>query len=152
MRAEQIAEEILAQCVAGRTLQIARVVASHYEQALSSSGVTPQQLTLLSMICKMGSASASAMLPYLKMDQSTLSRNLDRMVGKGWLDSLADETDGRRREYRITAAGTTALKDAHAAWREAQVWAQEALGTSGTEGLKNIAHSLNPLLPTDNRK
>ena len=147
MDAKRIAEEVLSQCVAGRTLQIARIVASRYEQSLADTGVTPQQLTLLSMICKMGAPSASAMLPFLQMDQSTLSRNLDRMIAKGWLNGAPDEQDARVRCYSVTDTGSQALLDAHSAWKESQAWAQASLGTTGAEDLKTIAHHLNPLLP-----
>ncbi|NVE93529.1 MarR family winged helix-turn-helix transcriptional regulator [Altererythrobacter lutimaris] len=149
MSAETIEEDILAHCVAGRTLQIARIIGAHYDKALAETGVTPQQLTLLSMICKMGSPSASAMLPFLKMDQSTLSRNLERMVAKGWLEASPSEQDARVRCYSTTSQGEAAMVEAHAAWQHAQSWAEEALGTSGINGLKSIAHHLNPLLPYD---
>ena len=149
MNAQDIAGEILSHCVAGRTLQVARIVASRYEKALAETGVTPQQLTLLSMICKMGSPNASALLPYLKMDQSTLSRNLERMVAKGWLQTTPGEQDSRVRSYAITAQGEQTLTNAHAAWQQAQAWAQEALGSNGIASLKSIAHDLNPLLPLE---
>lgn len=147
MRPDTIAEDVLTHCLAGRTLQIARVIASKYEQALADHGVTPHQFTLLSMICKMGAPSASDLLPFLKMDQSTLSRNLDRMVAKGWLEVATGEQDSRMRCYSITKSGEQKLVSAHGAWQSAQDWAQEALGTSGADDLKTIAHHINPLLP-----
>ena len=147
MAVEKQAIEILTECVAGRTLQLARIVAAQYDRALASVGVTPQQMTLLCVVCKRQPVSPREVLPYLKMDQSTLSRNLDRMVEKGWLSTNVEADDGRIKLYSLTKAGERTIAAAHSHWLDAQAWANDALGTDGITDIKRIANNLNPLLP-----
>ena len=99
------AKDILTHCVAGRTHQIARIVSARYDSALEAHGLTSHQLTLLSMICMMQPVAPASMLPYLKMDQSTLSRNLDRLVNKGWLEAVADDNDRRFSPSQVDGCG-----------------------------------------------
>lgn len=147
MKLEDIAREILGQCLAGRTLQIARIVSARYDRALSQHGLTAHQLTLLSMIALRQPIAARDMLPYLKMEQSTLSRNLERMAARGWLAFSPDETDSRTRLAQLTAAGQHTLRSAHQSWRETQSWARLEFGQDGAEAIIALAHALNPLLP-----
>lgn len=142
-----IAKDILGNCVAGRTLQVARIVSARYDAALSRHGLTAHQLTLLSMITKMQPVAARDMLPYLKMEQSTLSRNLDRMEARGWIEVGADKADSRSKRVSLTSDGTRTLRAAHEDWRKAQQWARREFGDEGFDGLRALAHAINPLLP-----
>lgn len=148
MTAEEIAEDILNECLAGRTLQIARIVSAQFERALRPAGITPHQLTLLSMICKRPKSAARDLLPYLEMDQSTLSRNLERMAEKGLLESSFDPEDRRMKLYEVSSAGKSAIKSAHSHWLCAQEWAREQFGDAGAQHVRGLAARLNPLLPS----
>ena len=81
------------------------------------------------------------------MEQSTLSRNLDRMVDKGWLAKMPDPGDARTTSLELTPEGTAKLHDARAGWDDAQAWALDAFGTGGVLALDRSAHRLNPLMP-----
>lgn len=149
MKTEDLAQDILSHCIAGRTHQIARIISARYDSALAAAGLTSHQLTLLSMICKMQPVQPKDMLPFLKMDQSTLSRNLERMADKGWLSSVRNDEDKRLKQFALTPAGETKLREGHECWTTAQQGAAESLGEESFRGLKEIANALNPLLPSD---
>lgn len=141
------AADMLEQCVAGRTLQVARIVSAKFDQALKEYGLTSNQLTLLCLVATLEPVRPRDMLPYLKMEQSTLSRNLDRLVDRGLLERREDEADSRSVRMALTKAGSQKLRSARAGWDCAQEWAEEALGRAGIEEIAVTARRLNPLMP-----
>ncbi|WFL76447.1 winged helix DNA-binding protein [Altererythrobacter arenosus] len=149
MKAAEFASEMLLHCVGGRTLQIARVVSARFDHELAEHGLTAQQLTLLSMVCVLQPVRPRDMLPFLKMEQSTLSRNLERMAAKGWLTLDPSEDDQRTRLVSLTRAGTEKLSSAQGAWQRAQDGLAADLGPERIDQLKDIAQMFNPLLPSD---
>lgn len=141
------AVQMLRSCVAGRTHQIARIVSARYDQALRQHGVTSNQLTLLCLVSMLQPVRPADMLGYLQMEQSTLSRNLERLEKHEWVRRLSDPEDNRAVRFELTAAGTDKLREAYAGWQEAQEWAESALGQDNIGGLERTAHRLNPLMP-----
>ena len=73
----------------------------------------------------------------MQLDDSTLSRNLERMRISGWLEEVPGN-NGRERPYRLTAKGRKLLEKATPAWSDAQEKARELLGDSGVEALWNF--------------
>lgn len=151
MNDREIALGMLSECVAGRTHQIARIVSAEYDKALKEFELTANQLTLLCMTALMQPVRAQDMLPYLKMEQSTLSRSLDRLVAKGWLARQPDPEDSRAVRVALTAQGSEKLHAAQEGWQQAQDWAIKALGAEGIDGFHQTAHRLNPLMPLPER-
>jgi DNA-binding MarR family transcriptional regulator len=74
----------------------------------------------------------------LRLDDSTLSRNLERMRANGWLEEVSGE-DARVHSYRLTAAGRALLEKAVPAWRDAQREAKRLLGDAGVQALRLFA-------------
>ena len=68
------------------------------------------------------------------MEKSTLSRNVDRMRTRGWLEAVRTD-DGRSTELRLTARGERLLREVHPAWARAQQRAAERLGVHGVRGI-----------------
>ncbi|GAB4519792.1 MAG: hypothetical protein Tsb0010_04100 [Parvularculaceae bacterium] len=141
-----MALEMLKTCLAGRVRQINRSMSSRYDEALRPSGMTANQLTLLCIIATLGPSRSAELQPYLGMEQSTLSRNLDRMIKKGWLKKLRDD-DGRAHRLALTPKGRKALKEARPRWQEAQNWAEELFGGAGARQVDKISKTLNPRIP-----
>jgi len=138
---------MLAHCVAGRTLQMARIVSAKFDDALRSTGITAHQLTLLSMVAKRKSTTPRDMIPFLKMDQSTLSRNLSRLIDKKLLAAKPDKDDARTQRITLTPQGRKIWRQAYAGWNQAQQWAEETFGKEDMAELRRIAEKLNPVLP-----
>jgi DNA-binding MarR family transcriptional regulator len=141
------ARAMLSACVAGRTHQIARVVSAQYDAALKDYDLTANQLTLMCIVTLMQPVRPRDMLPYLKMEQSTLSRSLDRLVQRGWLKRESDGDDHRSVYMAMTSQGAAKLHEARTGWDKAQAWAGRALGDEGIACFSRTAHRLNPLLP-----
>ena len=97
----EIGREILEDCLAGRTRLLNRVVTSAYDEELRACGVTSNQLTILAIVAFREQVTPVRLQEYLRMDQSTVSRNLNRMMRNGWLARLPGET---KRSFCIVLA------------------------------------------------
>ena len=136
------AEDIIAQeCLAVRLRMINRVVTNIYDQALRPLGVKASQLNILVVAAKMGLARPAEVSEHLHIDVSTLSRNVERMKNKGWLEVVHDE-DARAHPFRITTKGRKLLERAKPAWQTAQNKVKKQLGTEFTTTLSEAVRRL----------
>jgi DNA-binding MarR family transcriptional regulator len=76
---------------------------------------------------KLGTARPSDVCEHLHLDVSTLSRNVERMKARGWLEVVPAE-DGRSQPFRLTPQGRRLLEKAMPAWSEAQERVKKVLG------------------------
>src|SRR5207247_8400220 len=113
---------------------INRVITNIYDDALRPLDLKVSQMNVLVAAAKMGTARPAAVCEHLHLDVSTLSRNVERMKGRGWLEVVPDE-DGRSQPFRLTPQGRKLLEKAVPAWREAQQEVKKALGTGFGEQL-----------------
>jgi len=137
-RTKRLAAEVVGGCIATRLRLAARAVTKVYDDALRPFGLTVAQMALLAVAADRGVIRQAEVCARLRLDDSTLSRNLDRMRGNGWLEEVA-EADARVHSHRLTEAGEALLGRALPAWRAAQRRASELLGESGVEALHRFA-------------
>ena len=114
-------------CVAVRMRMLNRVVTNHYDEALRPLGLKVSQLNILVATARLGVARPAILSERLHIDVSTLSRNVDRMKSKGWLETVPDE-DGRNHPFRLTPSGEHLLEKAVPAWKSAQKQVERLLG------------------------
>ena len=65
-----------------------------YDEALRPHGLKVSQMSVLVTVARMGEPSPGAVGHILHLETSTLSRNVDRMRARGWLDTVPT-ADGR---------------------------------------------------------
>lgn len=138
--------DMLKRCVAGRARQVSRVITARYDRELRPLGVTANQLTMLALLATLGPSRPADLEPYLMMGQSTVSRNLARMVENGWVETSAAE-DRRTHLVRLTAAGEALLEEARAPWERAQAWAMETIGEGSVGHIDRVSKTFNPRIP-----
>ena len=73
-------------CIAGRMRLINRVVTNIYDDAFRPFGLKISQGNILIMAGKMGVVTPVQVCEHLQLDISTLSRNVELMRKKGWLE------------------------------------------------------------------
>jgi DNA-binding MarR family transcriptional regulator len=110
-----------------------------YDDALRPFGLTVSQMTLLAVAAHRGVIRQAEVGARLQLDDSTLSRNLERMRANGWLEEVA-EADARVHTHRLTEPGKALLERVMPPWRVAQRRAKELLGASGVEALYRFAN------------
>jgi DNA-binding MarR family transcriptional regulator len=129
-------------CLLTRTRQISRVVTAIYDDALRTLNINGTQFALLVMISELGPLSRSDLGRKNHHDRSTLSRNLQPLISRGWVSEIAAVKDRRRRLLCVTCEGHTLLRDAAPAWSIAQDKARIVLGKRGASEIITIAAEL----------
>ena len=137
MGAEQMQamiEKVASECVAVRLRMLNRIITNIYDDALRSLDLKVSQMNILVAAAKMGTARPIEVCEHLHLDVSTLSRNVERMKARGWLEVVPDE-DGRSQPFRLTPKGRKLLEKAVPAWSEAQQRVKKVLGDGFVEQL-----------------
>lgn len=107
--------------------QLMRRVTQHYDTEMAASGMKTTQYSLLSCVLKIGPARPGDLARTLKMDASTLTRNLKPLVAAGWVE-LGAGPDGRSRTVEITPTGRAKRAEAQRHWKAAQDSLNKTLG------------------------
>ena len=134
-------DAIARDCIAVRLRMLNRVVTNLYDDALRPLGLKISQLNILVVTAKLGLAQPAKVCDILQLDTSTLSRNVERMRARDWLEVVPGE-DARAQPFRLTAKGKRLLERAVPAWEEAQSQATEFLGHDGVALLSKAAGKL----------
>ena len=127
--------------IAVRLRLLNRVVTNFYDDALRPLGLKVSQLNILIVTAKLGLARPAQVCDILQLDASTLSRNVERMRARGWLEVVPEE-DARAPPFRLTAQGKRLIEKAVPAWEAAQRQATELLGDEGIALLNKAAKKL----------
>src|SRR5688572_2470041 len=130
------------ECIAVRLRMLNRVITNIYDDALRSLDLKVSQMNILVAAAKMGTARPIDVCEHLHLDVSTLSRNVERMKARGWLEVVPDDEDGRAQPFRLTPRGRKLLEKAVPAWREAQQQVKKVLGDGFLEQLNQAMKRL----------
>ena len=135
-------EDIIARdCLAVRLRMLNRVVTNIYDDALRPLGVKASQLNILVVAAKLGLARPADVCKRLQLDASTLSRNVERMRAKDWLE-VVDDDDGRAQPFRLTAKGKRLLERAMPAWEEAQERVKKLIGADAVASIDDAVQRI----------
>jgi len=114
-------------CTNFKLRQLMRRVANHYDLEMAKCELKTTQYSLLSHVLKLGPIRPSDLATAMKMDASTLTRNLRPLVDAGWV-TLQAGADARSRLIHITDAGRDKRAQAQRHWKAAQLALNSALG------------------------
>jgi DNA-binding MarR family transcriptional regulator len=135
-------DKIAGECVAVRLRMLNRVVTNIYDNALRPLDLKVSQMNILVAAAKMGTVRPSVICEYLHLDVSTLSRNVERMRARGWIEIVPDE-DGRSQPFQLTPQGRKLLEKAGPAWNEAQQQVTSVLGDAFVRQLNQSLKRVN---------
>ena len=127
-------DKVVGECIAVRMRMLNRVITNIYDDALRPLDLKVSQMNILVAAAKTGMARPVAVCEHLHLDVSTLSRNVERMKARGWLEVVPD-VDGRSQPFRLTPKGRKLLEKAIPAWSEAQQQVKKVLGDGFVEQL-----------------
>ena len=126
-RMQTMIDQVASECVAGRLRMLNRVITNIYDDAFRPLDLKVSQMSILVATAKLGTARPSELCEHLHLDVSTLSRNVERMKARGWLEVVPDE-DGRSQPFQVTSKGRKLLDKAVPAWSAAQQKVKTLLG------------------------
>jgi DNA-binding MarR family transcriptional regulator len=135
---DQIAEE----CIAVRLRILNRIVTNIYDDALRPLDLKVSQMNILVATAKMGIARPADICGILNLDVSTLSRNVERMKQRGWLE-VVPEPDGRSQPFRLTLQGRSLLENAIPSWNNAQEQVKKLLGNETVAHISQVVKRIN---------
>jgi DNA-binding MarR family transcriptional regulator len=139
--ADSTANLIASECLAVRVRLLNRTITGIYDEALRPHGLTTGQLNLLVVVAKRGPISPGAVAQLLNMKKSTVSRNVELMRKKGWVNVTPVES-GRALEIKLSRKGRTLLERSLPAWEEAQTRAMALLGQSGAKSIHRVGNTI----------
>jgi DNA-binding MarR family transcriptional regulator len=128
-------------CVGGCVRKLNRMVTAIYDGALAGAGVKTSQFSVLVAVANRGKARPAELTELLQMDESTLSRNVERMCARGWL-RLERNEDRRSHLIEVTDKGQTLIRKCLPAWRQAQAEVSKRLGTGTVAELRSALRKL----------
>ena len=114
-------------CTNLKLRQLMRRMGQHYDAQMSLVGLKTTQYSLLACVDKLGPLRPGELAAQLKMDASTLTRNLKPMMDAGWL-TVGAGSDARSRLVTITDEGRIKRAEAKRYWRKAQDELNRQLG------------------------
>lgn len=106
-------------CTNLKLRQLTRRITQHYDAELGQAGLKTTQYSLLSHVLKLGPIRPGDLAQAMKMEASTLTRNLKPLLAAGWVQ-LGEGVDGRSRLITITEAGREKRQAAQRHWKMAQ--------------------------------
>jgi DNA-binding MarR family transcriptional regulator len=118
-----------------------RMVTAIYDGALASAGLKTSQFSVLVAVANREKARPAELTRLLQMDESTLSRNVERMCAKSWLRLKPDE-DRRSHLIEVTDKGRALIRKCLPAWQRAQEEVSQRLGTDNVAGLRSALREL----------
>jgi DNA-binding MarR family transcriptional regulator len=114
-------------CTNFKLRQLMRQVAQHYDVELAKTGLKTTQYSLLSHVVKLGPVRPVDLAVAMRLDASTLTRNLRPLIEHGWLVQ-GEGADARSRLVTITPAGRNKRTEAQRHWKVAQEALNRTLG------------------------
>jgi len=103
----------------GLARMVARRITAELDSALSPSGLSSTQFSLMCLIASAPDDTLAALAERAGLNQSTMSRNVDQLASAGLAEVVASESDRRRRAVWLTETGAFRLKQALALWAPA---------------------------------
>jgi len=140
---KEIAQDMVQGCIARRLRQVNRMVTRLYDDALRGLGLTVNQLNILATVVSQGQVQPGHLGLVLGMEKSTVSRTIDRMAKRGWLE-VGPGKDGRSQSLKATQQGRQLLVKAAPIWDELQAGVLDNVGAGGMTLLSGLGIAPEP--------
>lgn len=128
-KTKKIADEIAGRCIAFQARCLSRDITNLYDESLRHLDIRSTQMSILVAIAKMEEANPGEIGLKLHLERSTVSRALQRLKEREWVEEIENE-DARSRPVRLTNEGEKLLQKAHVVWQDVQKKGQEMIAHS----------------------
>ncbi|MED5621369.1 MarR family winged helix-turn-helix transcriptional regulator [Ideonella sp. BN130291] len=114
-------------CTNLKLRQLSRAVTRHYDAYIATTGLKNTQYALLSNAVLFGPIQPSELAARMRLDPSTLTRNLQPLIAQGWLVQGPGD-NARSRLVSATDQGRAKRAEGQRAWKQAQLALNARLG------------------------
>lgn len=121
-------------CTNLKLRELGRLVTRHYDAYVAPTGLKNTQYSLLSHIVLLGPIRPGELAARMRLDASTLTRNLQPLIAAGWVEQGPGD-DARSRSVVATEAGRAKRAEAQRAWKQAQLALNARLGNQRVAAL-----------------
>jgi len=128
-------------CVNAKLRKLHRLINSAYMQKFKPYGLGGSMVSILFMIGKKKGINQKTIADALVLDQSTMSRDLKKLVDKGWV-SVQKGSDPRQSELVLTKDGCLLLEEVSPLWHELHTKVESLLGTFNIQQIDNITEAI----------
>ncbi|WP_349670774.1 MarR family winged helix-turn-helix transcriptional regulator [Lacrimispora sp.] len=119
----------LSVCACRSLRMTTRVITQYYDKALRISGLKSPQFALLTDICsRENGISVNELANQAMMDQTTVTRNVEILRKKGYVDVKTEDADSRKKCITVSETGKEKLALAMPHWQEAQSRLEQIVG------------------------
>ena len=124
-------------CTNLKLRQLSREVTRHYDAYVARTGLKNTQYSLLSHVVLLGPIQPVELARQMRLDASTLTRNLQPLVAQGWVE-MGPGADARSRSISATLAGHAKRAEGQRAWKQAQLALNQRLGEARVAQLHEL--------------
>ena len=124
-------------CTNLKLRQLSRAVTRHYDAYVARTGLKNTQYSLLSHVVLLGPIQPVELARRMKLDASTLTRNLQPLMAQGWVE-IGPGADARSRSISATDLGRAKRAEGQRAWKQAQLALNDKLGDSRVAKLHDL--------------
>ncbi|MPQ30714.1 MarR family transcriptional regulator [Clostridium estertheticum] len=117
-----------------------------YDEMLAPSGLKISQYLLISNIKRLGPISVSSIALEIRLDRTTIVRNLKPLEARGLIIDIATK-GARNRQLKLTDKGSEILEVALPLWVEAQNYIKQYLGEEDINTLTRLLAKIEALVP-----
>lgn len=117
-----------------------------YDEFLKPSEIKIGQFSLIKHIYNLAPITVSSLATHIRLDRTTLVRNLKSLEKDGIVDDIAAKGT-RNRQLRLTEKGVEVYKLAEENWRNAQSFLENYLGKEELNNFTNTLSKIEALMP-----
>lgn len=128
-------------CLNGKLRKLHRLINSAYLNKFKSFGLAGSMVSVLFIIGKQKGINQKSIADALILDQSTMSRDLKKLVSKGWV-VIKKGVDPRHSELELTKEGCLLLEEVSPLWHELNSKVESILGSFNIQHIDNITEAI----------
>jgi len=135
-----------AECNCINLRRASQAITEFYDEMLASSGLKISQYLLLRNIKHLGPVSVSSLALEIRLDRTTIVRNLKPLEERGFIIDVATKGT-RNRQLELTYKGIEVLEMAIPLWVDAQKDIEKYLGKEDMNTLTVLLSKIEALVP-----
>ncbi|MEL6675796.1 MAG: MarR family winged helix-turn-helix transcriptional regulator [Bacteroidota bacterium] len=134
------------QCINSRLRKMHRMINQVYMARIKPFGLRGSMLSIIFIIGKNPGVNQKTLAERLLLDPSTMSRDLQKLVKKGWV-YMEKGQDGRHSALYMTREGYELLEEVSPVWEETHRQFSEILGSFSLMQIDQITAAIQQSLP-----
>lgn len=133
-------------CQCTNMRRASRAITQFYDQRLEPSGLKVTQYSLLNHLKRLGSLTMNEFSQAIRLERTTLVRNLRPLEKMGLVSIIAEKTS-KARVIHLTEKGLESLEMAVPYWNQAEEYLKELLTAEEIDIFKGVLEKLESIVP-----